>query len=136
MRKKRLTKKQKLEAIADSGGVLKTIAKRAGVDRRTVHNWRDADADIRRAIDDEREQLIDAAEMTLRDAVAAGDVNAAKFVCATLGRDRGYSRRTEIEGHVHATGQVVITIPDNQRESNATNFDTTDPPAKITKASG
>lgn len=113
---KRLTKKAKLEAITGSGGLLVDIAAAAGVHRSTVRTWRDKDPDIAEAIEAERESTTDAAEKVIIKAIEAGDVNAAKYWLSTIGRNRGFTTRTEVEAEVSHYPKVQITLPPNGRD--------------------
>ncbi len=106
--KKRLTKRAKLDLIQGSGGLLTDIAKLAGVDRTTVYRWREADDDIKQAIAAERTTTTDKAERVVIDAIDAGDLNAAKYWLSTIGKDRGFSTRTEVESTGPTTPQIVI----------------------------
>jgi hypothetical protein len=118
MVKKRVTRKQKLDAITGSGGLLHEIATRCGVHRATVRAWRDADSEIAQAIEAERESVTDTAEKNLVDAIRGGDIHASKYWLSTIGRARGFSQRTEVEAKVttNDTGRVTIYLPDNGRE--------------------
>jgi len=115
---KRLTKKQKLDAIRGSGGLLCEIASRCSVHRATVRQWRDSDPDVASAIESERESTTDTAEKNVVDAIRAGDLHCSRWWLATVGRDRGFSQRQEIQADVttNNVGKVTIYLPDNGRE--------------------
>ena len=115
---KRLTKSAKLKAITGSGGLLQEIAARCGVHRATVRVWRDTDPEIAAAIESEREGTTDTAEKNVVDAIRAGDLQCSRWWLATVGRDRGFSQRQEIQADVttNNVGKVTIYLPDNGRE--------------------
>lgn len=116
---KRLTKKQKLEAIRGSGGLLCEIAARCGVHRATVRVWRDADVEIAQAIEAERESVTDVAEQNLVTAIRGGDIHASKYWLSTIGKSRGFTTQTEIKAEVQTNEQprVTIYLPDNGRDA-------------------
>lgn len=112
---KRVTHDQFLEAIAGSGGVVDSIAKRTGLTRSHVYARIREDEELREAVDDERATLLDTAETHLFDHVRAGKPWAIKYVLSRLGKHRGYTLRHEITGDVNVTGEVRLYLPDNGR---------------------
>jgi hypothetical protein len=48
-----------------------------------------------------RGRLLDTAEVKLEAAVEAGDLSAIKYVLSTLGKDRGYVQKQEVETNGH-----------------------------------
>lgn len=132
----KFTKSQLLKALKETKGVFSDTAKSLGVTRQAVSKRVHADAkllEIARAFKDE---LVDAAERTLRKKVEAGNLKAAIFTLTTIGRDRGYSRTLAVEekggaGVVYIVPQgmtieeaqaqqgkvegVSVWLPDNQR---------------------
>lgn len=104
----KLKKKQVLNAIEGSGGIIKVIARKCGVTRKAVYVYLDKYPDIKEAYTDEKESLIDLAEGKLFNAVKNGEPWAIKMVLQTIGKDRGYSERQEHE--VKHSGGIGLTF--------------------------
>jgi hypothetical protein len=88
---------QVLAAVSGSRGVKSVIAQRLGVTRQTVTNYENRWAKVREAIHEERETLLDFAEVRLYEKVSVGDWQAVKYVLSTLGRSRGYDPTLEVD---------------------------------------
>ncbi len=94
-RKTKHTLAQALEAAAK--GITKSGAARVlGCSRRTIvaycKRWRA----LEQAFEGNRTELVDLSELALRGAVLRGERWAVTFTLRTLGKDAGYSDRTEI----------------------------------------
>lgn len=83
-------------AIAQSGNV-SGVARAFGVQRRTIYDWMQAEKEFRAIMEGERDALVDLAESTLKKNIANGDVASTIFCLKTLGRNRGYTERTDID---------------------------------------
>lgn len=92
------TREQFEQAITKSWGVKATIAQRLGCSRQTVDNALDRWPDLRERITSERESIVDLAESKLTAAINQGELRAITFTLETLGKARGWSRRTEVTG--------------------------------------
>jgi len=99
MNSKHLTNKQIIEAIQGTGGLLAMIAKKLQVTRQTIHNYvKDKkNDDIRAALEQERETILDVAEGELIKKIKSGEEWACKFTLARLGKHRGYTEKVETE---------------------------------------
>jgi hypothetical protein len=76
-------------------GNVAAIARRLGVSRRTVKRRIDANPELKEALHDAREGMLDDAESVLYAKCLAGDTRAIIFFLRTQAKDRGYSLRTE-----------------------------------------
>jgi hypothetical protein len=76
-------------------GNVAAMARRLGVSRRTIKRRIDASSELREALEDAREGMLDNVESVLYERVLAGDTRAIIFFLKTQGRDRGYSLRAE-----------------------------------------
>ena len=81
-----------------SGGVVVTIARRLGVTRQTVYSYMSKWVSVQKAVDDEREAMLDMAEGALYRLVSDGNPTGIIFLLKTRGKDRGYVERQEITG--------------------------------------
>lgn len=106
--KNRYTKREIRKAIEGSKGIKTAIAQRLNCTRQTVDNYLDRFPDLKALVSDERDSIIDLAEVKLLQAVNNNDMRAILFVLETIGKDRGWTKRTEITG---ADGGAVLELP-------------------------
>ncbi len=104
------------EAIERTSGVVSEAAILLGMSDRQIRNRMSSSKALREFVQGVRENLVDRAERGLSRAVDNDDVTAIRFVLATLGKNRGYVMRQEVEADVKATATVHIFIPDNGRD--------------------
>ena len=90
------TKKEVLEAINGSLGIISTIAKRLGCESRTAKRLIDKWKETKDALFDEQELVLDLAETGLYDALIKKEQWAIKFILATKGQSRGYTTQTTL----------------------------------------
>ena len=86
------------------GGHIGKSCKRMGISRFTINKWKNQNLIFNEIVSDSREFLIDSAEKTIMQAIEQGDVNAAKFVLETQGKNRGYGK------HQTITSEDVTTV--------------------------
>lgn len=95
-------KKVKVEDIEplvhEYKGNVAAIARKFGVSRNTIWKRVQESPNLRAALDDARETMIDNAESKLYANVLDGDMTAIIFFLKTQGRGRGYVERQEITG--------------------------------------
>lgn len=104
------TIEQVIEAIQRHKGLLAPAARDLGVSRSTIYNYVDRYKTIRKAMDDARETNLDFAESKLMQAVNNGNVTAIMFLLKTVGRNRGYVERQEVEASV--SGNIKLRWAD------------------------
>lgn len=134
MPKKHLPDEAFIEAAKACHGICGDIAKLLGVHPDTVTNRRKKSPAIDQAIRRARDPITDRAENNIISAIKNGSITASKYWLSTIGKDRGYSTRVEVEGDTQRTSQVVIVrgeekpsipadgavrviLPENGRES-------------------
>ena len=83
----------------------------------TVRNYARRYKTVKDALEVERRDLFDLAESSLRLAVIGGEPWAVALVVKTLGKDAGYSERTEVE-QFSTEAKVILHMPDNGRGDN------------------
>jgi hypothetical protein len=93
----RYTKEQVIAAIRDARGIKATAAHNLGCTRQTIDNYIARDPAIAAAYREARDTLLDHAESQLIAKVDQGEWPAIRFILVTLGKDRGYSERTEFQ---------------------------------------
>lgn len=92
---KRITKKDVLKAIDDSGGIMTEVARRLGVAWATARSYVEKYPDALAAFDVEGEKVLDLAEETLLKSIKRGDTLNAKWILSRKGKSRGYVERIE-----------------------------------------
>lgn len=85
------------EAITQSHGILAAAARRLKVSRTAVYKATKRHPTLKTVLDDARAEVLDLAESRLFEAVNAGNLTAVIYLLSTLGKDRGYVTRQEIQ---------------------------------------
>lgn len=99
-------KKDLLEALEKSLGVVSTACKSAGVSRATHYRWMKEDPEYKEGVEELTEVAIDFAESHLHKAIQDGNVTACIFYLKTKGKRRGY-----VETHDITTGGRPMREP-------------------------
>jgi hypothetical protein len=90
-------KKDLLDALERSLGIVSTACEKVGVDRKTHYNWLKDDAEYKEAVRAIEERTIDFAESHLHALIKDKNPAATIFFLKTKGKNRGYVERQEIE---------------------------------------
>ncbi len=98
MAKQRYTAEQVIEALRGTMGIKSAAARRLGCHWTTVDRYIKRYPTIARAYEEERQSIVDLAEVKLVERLKDGDGAMIRFVLATLGKDRGYVERRELTG--------------------------------------
>lgn len=96
-RNNRVSKERFKKALEGSYGVQTIIAKKLGVGRSAITNFLNKNDDMRELCNQEREKIIDIAENRLHSAVNKGQKWAVKMLLSSIGKNRGYVEKQEIE---------------------------------------
>lgn len=91
-------KKDMLDALEKSLGVVYTAAKIAKIDRASHYRWLEKDEKYKAEVADRQELALDFAETKLNLLIQQGDTQATMFLLRTRGRGRGYAERQELTG--------------------------------------
>ena len=86
-----------IEALRSTNGLVSLAAKRLGCAPQTIYTRRDKVHAVAQVIDDCRSELVDYGELALRKAVVNGEPWAVGLVLKTLGKNRGYVERQEVQ---------------------------------------
>jgi transposase-like protein len=86
-----------VKAVRECGGSVTDAAKALGCARNTIAKRADKEPEIREAIHEAREALLDEAEKSLLRAVKNGEGWAVCFTLKTQGKSRGYVERQQVE---------------------------------------
>ena len=85
-------------AAIEKGYTKTGTATMLGVTWQTVDNYSKRWQSVRDALLNKRRELVDLGEVSLRRAIVAGEPYAVGLVLKTLGKDLGYTERTEVSG--------------------------------------
>lgn len=112
MARKKVSKRRLREAIQVHHGNVRSICDELNITRSTFYNYKNADDEVSRLVKEARESITDIAESQLMRHVTQvndglGDLRAITFVLETWGKDKGWSKRTEITG---ADGQALLGV--------------------------
>lgn len=98
---------ERIRASASKGGTLKGLHALFGVDSDTFKRWMDADAGLRRAFDEGKEQEREALHRTIYEqAIFKRDLNAAQFLLKTV---HGYKEKEPEESRNSV--RIVFNVP-------------------------
>ena len=90
-------KKDVLQALEKSLGVVTPACNLVGVGRTTFYRWMKDDPKFAEAVRDINDIAIDFAESQLHAQIKAGNSTSTIFYLKTKGKKRGYVERTELE---------------------------------------
>jgi hypothetical protein len=107
-------KKQLIDAMEQSLGVVTQACKMVGISRVTYYDYYNNDPEFKAAIDELQNVALDFAESQLHKQIREGSTGATIFYLKTKGKNRGYIERQEIQ-HDTDTG-FNIKIVDATRD--------------------
>jgi len=112
------TKKQLIEALTKSLGIVTTACKQVGVSRTTFYEYM-KDPDFKKEVDDIAGVALDFAESQLHKQILANSTAATIFYLKTKGKKRGYIERQEVEhsGTVEQITGVQIVKDDDDTQT-------------------
>jgi hypothetical protein len=110
MNKEKYNKKEIIAALVVSKGTVYIAARRLGCAANTIYRFAEKYPEVKEAMHHERGMQIDVAELQLQAAVNRGEPWAIALTLKTIGKDRGYTERTEVTGA--DGGAINIKIED------------------------
>jgi hypothetical protein len=113
MKTDRYTTEQVITAIKETKGMLTIAAERLKCHPETVRTYVNRYPTVKAALQEQREGVLDVAELALMRAVQNGESWAVTFCLATIGRQRGYIKKEEIE---HSGSIDVKKLSDDELE--------------------
>ena len=108
MNKTARQKKDLLEALHKSLGVVTTACERTGIGRTTYYDWYRNDPEFKTQVDSLEDVALDFTESKLHERIREGDTTAIIFHLKTRGKKRGYVERQEIA--TDPTSKINIEI--------------------------
>lgn len=103
-------KKNLLEALEKSLGVVTTACKSLGIDRTAHYRYMDADPEYAEAVADLSDVALDFAESQLHKQIAGGNPTSTIFYLKTKGKKRGYIETTHVENTGPGGGPIQHEI--------------------------
>jgi hypothetical protein len=102
MANEKFTVERMIEAIAAAKGLVSPAARILRCSPTTVKRYIAQHPTVAQAVKDERDQVLDVAELALYKKIQDGEGWAVCFALKTIGKDRGYVERNE---HANAPGE-------------------------------
>jgi len=103
-----------IQAIKESQGLLTLAARKAGVTYWTLWKYSKDFPEVRQAVDEAKESMLDFAEGKLYQAIHEGNMTAIIFYLKTKGKARGYIERAEVTG---AEGAPLVEFSVNSSDT-------------------
>lgn len=113
-RKRILKKKELLEAIQGSYGIISTIAARLHCNWHTVDETIKLYPECMQALADENESILDFTEGKAIERIKEGDGTMIRFMLATKGKKRGYTYEDKLEDDDTAEDNTLNVICDGE----------------------
>ena len=90
-------KDKMLKALEECLGIVSTASINAGINRRTHYRWLEEDKEYKDKVQDIRNSAIDFVESKLFDCIKNEKETSIIFYLKTIGKNRGYIPRQEID---------------------------------------
>lgn len=100
-----IKKKQILEALEKSLGIVTTACKQVGIHRDTYYEWLKKDKEFKKAVKELENVALDFAESQLHKQIAKGNPLSTMFYLKCKGKKRGYIEQQEVK----VTGNMKFT---------------------------
>jgi hypothetical protein len=105
---KKPSNKKIIEVLQKTGGLLKPAAQKLNVDRRTVYVWIENSPELKQAMNDIRESMVDMSEGKLFKLINDENPSAIFFHLKTQGKSRGYVEKSEMD--IKSQNDVFLDI--------------------------
>jgi len=109
-------KRAMIEALESTLGIVSTACKKVGISRITHYEWYKTDDEYKAGVDSVADIALDFAESQLHKQISGGNPTSTIFYLKTKGKKRGYIERQEIDHSGEVGAQVLISLPDNDRD--------------------
>lgn len=109
--KTNILKKNLLEALEQSLGVVTTACKIVGCNRSTFYDYYNKDEDFKKSVDELQNMTLDFVESQLHKQIKDGNTTATIFYLKTKGKKRGFVERQEIQMEGSIDSKVIEWTP-------------------------
>tara|TARA_R110000765_G_scaffold231124_2_gene334493 strand:- start:666 stop:1049 length:384 start_codon:yes stop_codon:yes gene_type:complete len=96
-----ILKKQMVEALEKSLGIVTSACKNVGIARETHYKWLRVDIKYKEEVESIEGIALDFAESQLHQQIKRGEVSSTIFYLKTKGKHRGYIEKTEHDIKIH-----------------------------------
>ena len=103
-------------ALERSRGMITVAARLLKCSRQTIYNAIQTYPEVKTALDDARELLLDTAELKLLEAISKGQAWAICFYLKTQGRKRGYVEKVDVSADSATLEELVLLSHKRQAE--------------------
>ena len=110
--KKDTKKQQLLKELEDGLGIVTNACKTVNIARNTFYSWLKEDPAFKAKVDEINTVVIDFVETEFYKKIQEGDTTAMIFFLKSKGKARGWNEKT----HVEFSGNVGLTLPEQERE--------------------
>lgn len=114
MKKEQYKTKDIIRALKETQGMIYLAARRMGCSPTTIYTYAKRYPTVQDAINEHRGHFVDTCELALKRAVVDGEGWAVCFALKTLGKDRGYIEKHQLE---HSGKIDVSKLSDEQLQS-------------------
>lgn len=111
-RYKKIPFKKVAEVYAKKAGNISSTCVALGIDRNTFMSWREKYADLREALSEIEESLIDFSESKLLEQIQDGNLTAIIFHLKTKGKKRGYVETQEQNLNINPFEELMKSLPE------------------------
>ena len=101
-----ILKKQMVEALEKSLGIVTSACKNVGIARETHYKWLRVDIKYKEEVESIEGIALDFAESQLHQQIKRGEVSSTIFYLKTKGKHRGYIEKTEQELNINYPRKV------------------------------
>lgn len=117
-----LHKKQLLEALERSLGIVTPACKEVGISRNQFYNYYNTDPDFKKSVDDINEITLDFAENQLLKKIKEGSERSILFYMKYRGRKRGYSESMDITSDGKSITEIKLIHIKNKDDIDGEEF--------------
>ena len=111
-----ILKKQLIDALEQSLGIVTVACKNVGIHRSTFYEWYKKDTEFANKVDNIEDMALDFAESQLHQQMLNGNVTAIIFYLKTKGTKRGYIERQDHTHHLKPFTHIEIEQKYDQYE--------------------
>ena len=105
----RYTTEQVIRALEATNGLVTLAARQLGCAPNTIRNYANRYPTVAQSLQEQREKFLDTAELALMSAVQKQEGWAVCFMLKTIGRNRGYVERQELNHSGEITHKGYVT---------------------------
>lgn len=115
----KLTKKAFIDAYTKTFGNVTMSCNKVGIARSTYYNWFNNDEDFRKKIEDiePKELFLDFVTSKLVEQISTGDKTSIIFALKTIGKERGWVERQEIQHDTVIESKLIQWVPAEENSS-------------------